>query len=283
MIALLSFLHLLTSVCFAGTITDSTGKTVTVNDPQRIITLAGNVTETVFALGVGDKVVAVDASSLYPDEVNTKAKLGYHRNVSAEGILSLAPDLVIATDAAGPPPVIEQIRAAGIPIVILSSTHTLEGAQKRIEQIAKLLDQEKAGHMLVWDMQDQIKMMNKPPSAPTVLFIYARGAGTQNVAGADTGASAMIEMAGGTNAVTEYTGYKPMNAEAIIAAAPDYILLTARGLESLGGKESVAQLPGISETPAGKNGNIIAIDDLMLLGFGPRTAEAAILLSKALQ
>jgi len=267
----------------AGTITDSTGAEVTAESPTKIITLSGNVTETVFALGLGEKVAGVDSSSLYPVEATAKPQVGYHRRINAEGLLSLSPDLIIATDAAGPPEVVEQIRKAGIPMAVLSSEATLEGAQSRIEQISKLLDKEKEGHVLVWEMQDKIKMVTKPKTPPKVLFIYARGGGTQNVAGLETSANAMIELAGGVNAVTEYTGYKPMNAEAILAAQPDYILFTARGLESVGGAEEMKKLPGLSETPAAKNDNIISIDDLLLLGFGPRTAEGVLQLSNAIQ
>ena len=283
MLLITIWLSFVSQICFAGTIVDSTGKTITIENPQKIVTLSGNVTETVFALGLGEKIVGVDASSLYPEEATQKAQVGYYRRVSAEGILSLGPDLVIATDAAGPLNVIEQIRSSGVPIAILSSAHSLEGSQKRIELIAKLLDKEKEGHILVWNMEDKIKYVMKHKSPPKVLFIYARGGGTQNVAGIETSADAMIRLAGGKNAVTEYSGYKPMNAEAIIAAAPDYILFTDRGLETMGGAEEVAKMSGIAQTPAGQNNRIISVDDLILLGFGPRTAEGAVELSTKLQ
>lgn len=274
------FISLLSQLCFAGTIVDSTGKTVTIDNPQKIVTLSGNVTETVFSLGLGDQIVGVDASSLYPEEATKKSQVGYYRRVSAEGILSLGPDLVIATDAAGPPNVIEQIRSSGVPIAILSSAHTIKDAQKRIELIAKLLDKEKEGHILVWNMEDEIKQVVKHDTPPKILFIYARGGGTQNVAGTDTSANAMISLAGGVNAVTDYTGYKPMNTEALIASSPDYILFTDRGLESMGGIDEVVKMNGIAQTPAGKNKKIISIDDLLLLGFGPRTAQGAVQLSQ---
>ena len=132
-------------------------------------------------------------------------------------------------------------------------------------------------------MHDKMKFVLKHETPPKVLFVYARGAGTQNVAGTDTGADTMIRLAGGQNAVTEYTGYKPMNAEAIIAAAPDYILFTERGLQSVGGAEEVLKMSGIAQTPAGEKKNILSMDDLVLLGFGPRTAEGVIDLSKKLQ
>ena len=195
----------------------------------------------------------------------------------------MSADVIIATDAAGPPEVLEQIREAGVPLAILSSEPSLKGAQTRIEQISKLLDKEKEGFALIWDMDDQLKKLDRPKDSPKVLFIYARGGGTQNVAGLETSANAMIEMAGGQNAVTEYTGYKPMNAEAILAAQPDYILFTKRGLDSVGGVEAVKKIPGISETPAAKNGHIVSVDDLLLLGFGPRLGLGVTELAKTIQ
>ena len=267
----------------AGTIVDSKEQTITVDNPQRIVTVASNVTETVFALGVGERVVGLDSSSLHPPEAQSLPKVGYFRQINAEGILSLSPDLVIATDAAGPPAVIEQIRGSGVPIAVLDSAKSFEGAQQRITQIAKLLDATEKGSELTTAMKSSLDTMKKPEKAPKVLFIYARGAGSQNVAGTDTAAAAMIELAGGVNAVTEYEGYKPMSAEAIIKASPDYVLFTQRGLESIGGADEAAKLSGIAQTPAGQNKNIISVDDLLLLGFGPRTSEGAIELSKALQ
>ncbi|MGC6508842.1 MAG: heme/hemin ABC transporter substrate-binding protein [Myxococcota bacterium] len=280
-----SLLFLLTGMLSAnaGNITDSTGTKITIDNPKRIVTLSANVTETVFAIGLGDSIVGVDSSSLYPQMATNKSQVGYYRRINAEGLLGLAPDLIIATDAAGPPEVIEKIRKSGIPMAILSSEASLKGAQNRIEQISTLLDKKKEGHTLVWEMQDQLAAMRKPKEQPKVLFIYARSGGTQNVAGLDTSANAMIELAGGINAVQGYTGYKPMNAEAILAAQPDYVLFTSRGLESIGGVETAKKLPGISETPAAANDKIISIDDLLLLGFGPRTAEGVMQLSELLQ
>tara|TARA_Y100001934_G_scaffold266197_1_gene345353 strand:- start:1382 stop:1807 length:426 start_codon:yes stop_codon:yes gene_type:complete len=131
-------------------------------------------------------------------------------------------------------------------------------------------------------MEAQIKSVTTPKKPKKVLFIYARGAGSANVAGAKTAGDEMIRLAGGINAVQEYEGYKPINAESIAAAAPDVILLTTRGLKSIGGADAVAKMEGIALTPAAKNQAIVALDDLMLLGFGPRTGEAVLALSKLL-
>jgi iron complex transport system substrate-binding protein len=270
------------NISWAGSIVDTSGKTVESANPQRIITIAGNVTETVYALGLGDRVAAVDASSVYPPKAEQMPKVGYYRNINAEGVLSLSPDLIITTEAAGPPEVLEQLRGSKIPIAVLTSAQTFEGAQQRITQIAQLLDQVDKGKELTDRMTEQLAKVVKPEKAPKVLFIYARGVGTQNVAGTNTSADAMIRLAGGANAVTEYEGYKPMSAEAIIAAAPDFVMFTSRGLESIGGVDAVAGLNGIAQTPAGQNKKIFSIDDLVLLGFGPRTAQGVIELSEAI-
>ncbi|HCH64712.1 MAG: hemin ABC transporter substrate-binding protein [Deltaproteobacteria bacterium] len=283
MLAAFTFALLCTAQSWAGSIVDSTGATVESKDPQRVITIAGNVSETVFALGLGDKVVAVDASSLFPAKTQELPKVGYYRNINAEGVLSQSPDLIVTTDAAGPPEVLEQLRGSGIPIAVLSAAQTMEAAQKRITQIGALLDRTDEAKVLTDKMASQLAAVVKPETPPKVLFIYARGAGTLNVAGTDTSADAMISLAGGTNAVTGYEGYKPMSAEAIIEAAPDFLLFTTRGLESLGGPEGVAKLIAIEQTPAGKKQQIIAVDDLVLLGFGPRTGEGVQELSEKLQ
>lgn len=115
-----------------------------------------------------------------------------------------------------------------------------------------------------------------------MLFIYARGQGTLNVAGRVTGADTIIKLAGAVNAVDGYTDYKPLTPEGAVAAAPDVILLMDKGLESIGGPEALWQLPGLAQTPAGRQKRVISLDGLMLLGFGPRLGQAALALNQAL-
>jgi iron complex transport system substrate-binding protein len=165
----------------------------------------------------------------------------------------------------------------------LNGKKSLEGAVERITKIAAIFNKVEDGKRLVQTIKDDITKTQKPAKAPKVLFIYARGAGSMNVAGKNTSAAEMIKLAGGINAVQEYEGYKPINSEAIVAAAPDFILLTTRGLTSIGGKEAVSKLPGIALTPAGKQQKIISMDDLLLLGFGPRTGKAVAELAQAFQ
>ena len=253
---------------------------------SRIVTLSGTITEIVFALGASDQVVGVDASSSYPQAVNEMPKVSYHRRLSAEGVLSLAPTLVIATSEAGPPAAIEHLRSAGVELLILPHEPTVESALAKIELIATTLGASKTGETLIARIQAQLALARSSHPTQTakikVLFIYARGQGTLNVAGRATGADTIIELAGGVNAVQGYAGYKPLTSEAVIAAAPDVILLLDKGLESIGGSAALWELPGLVLTPAGRKRRVISLDGQLLLGFGPRLGQAAMTLQRDL-
>ena len=265
---------------------DFNGKVVLVEDTSRIVSLGGAVTEIVFALGFGEKVVGVDASSSYPEAVNDIAKVSYHRRLSAEGIISLAPTLIIATTEAGPPEVIQQLRSAGVTILILPHEPTVECTIEKIQIIGSALNKEKEAAEIIGQINkdlNQVKSLNKRQiNKQKVIFIYARGQGNLMVAGKETAANTMVELAGAVNAVQGYEGYKPLTAEAVVAAAPDVILLMDSGLLSIGGAEKIWSIPGISLTPAGKSKRYQAIDGLRFLGFGPRVTQAALELNRLL-
>jgi iron complex transport system substrate-binding protein len=248
---------------------------------DRIVSAGGSVTESVCALGAADKIVGVDSSSTHPPEITQKPGIGYARALSIEGILALNPDLVLATPEAGPPAVLRQLEEANVKVVILPEGHSTEAAEARIRAVAKAIGREPEADRL-WAKITSDLASALPPGTdrPKVLFLYARAGGVMNVAGTDTAADAMIRLAGGINAVTGYAGYKPLTAEAAVAAMPDIILMTARGVESAGGREGVLTQPGLNLTPAGKANRVIAMDDLLLLGFGPRLGEAVSELSR---
>jgi iron complex transport system substrate-binding protein len=246
-------------------------------DATRLITVGGSVTEIVFALGANDRLVGVDTSSIYPpDATEPLPKVGYQRQLSAEGVLALSPTLVIATEDAGPPPAIEQLRSAGVRILIVSATPTLDSARERIRAVGDALGKSAEARALVATLDREMAEATARirGERPRVLFIYARGADTVNVAGAGTAGNAMIELAGGVNAVEGFEGYRPLTSEAAVAAAPDIVLMPSHGAESVGGAASVLDLPGISLTPAGRNRRVVTMDDLLLIGFGPRTGQA---------
>lgn len=278
-LTLLSALSLLVHIgCGQSSKVDARPNGVAVYDTSRIVSINGAVTEVVYALNSGSKVVGVDTSSVYPEEVTKLPKIGYQRRVSAEGILSLRPSLVIATTEAGPPEAIAQLQNTGVSVLVVTEKPTVEGARERIRSIAQALQADEVGQELLRaldaDLERVRAKLQNVASKPKVLFIYARGQGTLLISGAGTSADEMIKLAGGVNAVTGYQGFRPLTAEAVVAAAPDIVLLPERGLQSIGGAENLLALPGLRQTPAGKNRLVIAMDDLYLLGFGPRTGRA---------
>ncbi len=250
----------------------------TAHGGDRIVSTSGAVTETLFALGMEEEVVAVDVSSVFPEAANDLPKIGYNRQLSAEGILSMKPTLVLATEDAGPPEVLKQLADAGVKVVTLSNSPTAEAATDRILAIGVAVDRVLAAEKLVAELRRDLdfakSLVERTESRPKVLFIYARGGGVMNVSGAGTSADAMISLAGGCNAVQGFDHYKPLTAEGAVSAAPDWILLTSRGLQSSGGIEELLKNPGLALTPAGKNKRVIVMDDLFLLGFGPRLGQA---------
>lgn len=248
----------------------------------RIVTLGASVTELVYALGAGERVVGVDATSLHPAETASVRTLGYYRQVASEGVLSLRPTLVLALEGSGPPEALAAIERAGVEVRTIPEGHGREELRRKFEAVGAAVGQEARATALAAGVLDRLDALKPPATPPRVLFIYARGRGALSVSGVETSASTILDWVGAQNAVTGYEGYRPLTAEAVVAAKPDVILVTTRGLESLGGVDGVLRAPGVTMTPAGRARRIVAIDDLQLLGFGPRLGEAATRLYRAL-
>jgi iron complex transport system substrate-binding protein len=249
---------------------------------RRIVSIGGPVTETVFALGAGDDVVAVDTSSVYPSRAANLPKVGYQRALSAEGILALSPDLVIVSDEAGPPATFEQLRRAGVRVERMPPATTTDQAVARVVAVGGAIERPAAAFATQMKHDAAAALARVPPGGPRFVLVYARGAGTLMVAGPDTAGSATLVLAGGRNALTDVSGFKPLSAEVLIAAAPEVIVVPSRGLATLGGHAGLLAIPGVAQTPAGKHARIIAFDDLLLLGFGPRLPQAIDELSRLL-
>lgn len=253
---------------------------------RRIVALGGTLTEIVFALGLGEAVVGVDASSVYPVAATALPQVGYYRHVSAEGIISLGPNLVIHSDGAGPPTAFEQIKTAGIETLVVPEPDDLDGARARIVALAEALDRTPQAASILDRFDAEIAAARRLSAAtehrPRVLFLYARGADTLLISGHTTPADLMVREAGGQNCVTAFEGFRPLSAESVIAAAPEVIVVPERSLESIGGVEGLREQPGLNETPAARSGRLVALDDLALLGLGPRTGQALNELTRAL-
>lgn len=247
--------------------------------PKRIVSVGGAVTEILYAIGAAEQVVGSDTTSYYPQKAAQLPKVGYQRALSAEGVLSLSPDYLLATTDAGPGPVLKQIEAAGIKQMTVPAAHSLDQTFLNIKEIAAAVGKKTEGAKLLQDLTEKRTILQKDIEVrgkkPRILFMMQHGGGPMMVAGQKTAAQGIIELAGGVNAVSEFEGFRPLTAESVIAQAPDYILTTDRAFKSVGGIEGVLKSPGLSLTPAGKSGQVIKMDALLLLGFGPRTVEAA--------
>lgn len=239
----------------------------------RVVSLGGTVTEIVYALGAGARLVGVDDSSIYPEAATRLPKVGYYRGFSIEGVASLRPDLVLASDQAGPPQALAQLRRLGVEVVMLPSAPTVDALARRIEGVAAVLGRQAQAQVLITQIRGQVEEMAQVPGGQRVLLVSSR-TGQLEGAGRETAADAMIRLAGAINVLGGERGYKPISAEGAAALAPDVIVTTTMSVAASGGFEAFVAQPGIAVTPAAKAGRVIVMDDLLLVGFGPRLPEA---------
>lgn len=247
-------------------------------DSSRVISIGGSVTEVVYALGAGDRLIAVDSTSLHPPEARDHPDVGYMRRLSAESILALKPTLLLAVEDAGPASVLDQLRAAGMRLVIVPDVPSNEGVLQKVDVVAKALDLEAEGRMVSDRLREELALLgddlSKVGGKPSVLFLLSVGRGAPLAAGRDTSAASIIGLAGGRNAIDAFDGYKPLTPEAMVGTEPDYILVTERTRDLLGGEQALLTRPEIAAMPAGRERRVITMDGLLLLGFGPRTPQA---------
>lgn len=246
---------------------------------ERIIPADGDLAEIVFALGLGDQVVATDISATFPAAADALPEIGYQRALAAEPILAFEPTIVLATDIAGPVETLDDLERLGVSVVLVPSESTAAGPGDKIRAVADALGVSEEGERLATTVDTAIAAATERATAatdsPVVGALYIRGENVQLVLGEGGGIDWMIEAAGGIDMAIELGVVEnaPINAEALVAAAPDVLIIPARGLESVGGIEGLLELPGIAQTPAGRNSRILAYDDQYLLGNGPRTGE----------
>ena len=255
-------------------------------EAQRIVSVGGTVTEILYALGAEDRIVAVDSTSLYPSEAGSKPDVGYMRALSAEGILGQQPDLLLVEEGSGPPPVLDILRASEVAMVTIPTPPKAEAIPQKIRDVGAAVGLSDKAEALASATDKDLKTLAEDVAKlggekKRVLFVLSVSNGRIMAGGADTEAGAIIEMAGGINAAPTITGYKPLSDEAVIAAKPDVILSMSRGDHQLK-PEEVFALPSMQTTPAAANKALVSMDGLLLLGFGPRTPEAARTLAASL-
>ncbi len=247
--------------------------------PARVVALGGDITETVYALGAGAALVGVDSTSRWPEAAQHLPDVGYVRQLNAEGVLALHPQLIIATHDAGPPPVIAQLRAAGVRMELLPVSRTPADVAAKVRAIGGLLGRPAQAEQLASDIERGYAALAASvaamPSHPRVVFLMSMGAGSPRAAGRDTAADSAIALAGGHNAADDYSGYRPVSAEALVALAPEVIVLMRERSDGAGDVDAVLAMPGVAQTPAGRARRIVFVDGQALLGFGPRSVAQA--------
>jgi iron complex transport system substrate-binding protein len=266
------------------TVRSADGREVTVVDTSRIVSLSGNLSELVFSLGLGGQVVGRDISATFPEARHLPVVTRAH-DVSAEAVLSLQPTLVLASVDTGPPTAVDQIRAVGVPVLKFADPTSVDDILPRIRSVAAALGVPGAGEALVERTTTALgEARARVPAgqSPRVAFLYMRGqAAVYLIGGPTSGADSMIRAAGGIDAGTAMgldRAYTPLTSEAMVVAAPEAILMTTTGLESVGGIDGLLAMPGIAQTPAGRNRRIVTVEDGLLFSFGPRTPAALQLL-----
>jgi iron complex transport system substrate-binding protein len=261
-------------------VTDAQGNSVSVADSSRIVSIGTSGTETLYALGAGPRLVGIDNSSAeYIPEAASLPKVGTRTALSTEGILSLKPTLVIVTTEAGPAQVVDQLRSAGVTTLVLPTNFTVETVKQKVQTIGRAVGQEQKANGLNREIDDQMAQVNSMLSAvnskPRVLFV-GRGPNMPNatMSGSGTTIDEMIRLAGGTNPMTDFKGFKEMTDEAVISAGPDVVLMTEKSFERSGGVDGVLKFPGVSLTPAGKERRVVTVSDMYFQGFGPGVGKA---------
>ncbi|SDA27368.1 iron complex transport system substrate-binding protein [Methylobacterium sp. UNC378MF] len=253
----------------------------------RIAALGGAVTEILYRLGAGGRIVAVDTTSLYPPEaLREKPNVGYLRALSAEGLLAQQPDLIIAAEGAGPPAVLAQLREAGLRVETVAEPPSPEGVLDKIATVGRLAGLEREAEALEAEVRarftDLAARRARIARAARALVVLSIQGGRTVVGGAGSSADGILTLAGIANAAAGLEGFKPMTDEAIVAAAPDAVVMMQNGPEPPKRESIFAPGTALGQTPAAAQGRLVAMDGLYLLGFGPRTPEAATDLMRAL-
>ena len=251
-------------------------------DASRVVVAGGSITEIFYFLGEQDRIVALDVTSNFPPEAKSLPSIGYVRALSAEGLLSMNPSIILGEDDMGPPAVIKQIRETSYDLRIIPEIRTIDGIIEKIEGIASILNvTEKSEVIISKKLEPYIKKIVKnrkkiAKKGVKVMLVLNMQSSSIIVAGANTSGSGFIELIGGENIFESFEGWKPVNAEAILELNPDYIIVPQRNVHKGLDVTSIVDSELFKNTNAGKNKNFIFDDAMAITGFGPRTINSAL-------
>lgn len=250
--------------------------------PKRWVSAGGSLSEWVSALGGESKLVGVDTTSQHPQTLKALPSIGYQRSLSAEGILSLRPDILIGTEEMGPPPVLAQVKAAKVQVELFSAQPDLPTLEKNVSHLGQLLGAEKQAAQLLQSYQQQLDAQKtwvteaqSRLKAPGVLLLLGHAGGKPLIAGKDTAADWLLQQAGGRNLAT-HTGYKPFSVESLASLDPEVLVFSDRALTGEAAKTALfKENPILNSSRAAKAGRVLELDPTLLVGgLGPRLPAA---------
>ncbi|WP_287075329.1 hemin ABC transporter substrate-binding protein [Mesorhizobium sp.] len=245
-------------------------------DPSKIAAIGGSITEIVFALGEQDRLVARDSTSRYPEAALKLPDVGYMRQLSPEGVLSVNPSGILALHGSGPKETVDVLKKTSIPFIGVPERYDHEGILEKIRIVGKALGADAKADALAAEIDAKLNAAEKQTASikdrKRVLFVLSMRGGKILASGSNTAADGIIRLSGGVNAVDGFSGYNQLSDEAVITASPDVILMMNNAGPAASDDELFAN-PSIRSTPAGAARKVVRMDGGYLLGFGPRTAD----------
>lgn len=250
--------------------------------PQRWVSAGGALSEWVSVLGGESKLVGVDTTSQHPQSLKKLPSIGYQRSLSAEGILSLRPDILIGSEEMGPPPVIAQVKSAKVRVELFSAQPDLPTLEKNVTHLGQLLGAQAQAAQLLESYQQQLTAqkarvaeLQTKHKAPGVLVLIGHAGGKPLIAGKDTAADWLLQRAGGHNLAT-HTGYKPFSVESLAGLDPEVLVLADHALSGEAAKAALfKENPILNSSRAAKTGRVLELDPTLLVGgLGPRLPAA---------
>ncbi len=249
-------------------------------DSSNVVAIGGSVTEIVYALGEDKRLIARDSTSIFPVEAASLPDVGYMRALSPEGVLSVNPELILMLEGSGPQETVDVLRKSGVAMADVPEAYTAEGIIKKVRVVGEVLGVEAKADALAGKLEQDLAEAQRAAESRTsgvrVLFVLSTKGGRILAAGSDTAANGILALAGVENATSGFSGYKILSDEAIVSAAPDVVLMMDRhgDGEDAASSDAIFDHPAVAQTPAGKNRRLVRMNGQLLLGFGPRTAEA---------
>ena len=258
------------------------------SDKSRVVVAGGSLTEIIYFLEADENLVARDVTSNYPPEARALPSIGYVRNLSAEGLLSLMPTLILGESDAGPPTVLNQLSKISLDFRIVSETHDVNGIIDKTTCVAKILGvKDELLDLKIRELHSDIENLEKAKildkNKKKILLILMMKGTSPIIAGSNTAGDGFIKMIGSLNAFNDVEGWKPVGTESILSADPDVIIVTERGFSGFENTDDFLAQSGLSLTKAGRAGALIIADTMEMLGFGPRTLSIASKISSQIQ